>query len=262
MIIIKEFFRYIGLLGICLLSFYYTEKVGLYVKNKNPIMQSIKEIKESKYVSSIDCQIIDELYIIPGLNGKEVNLDESFSNMHENESFNEEKLVFNQIKPIISLEDNKDKIIIRGNQNKRSVSLIFENDNLLSKFLIQHDYKINVLINEEKYDLNYELINNSNNETTYNNIEKFLDKNKINKNICIVKENNEISKYCYNKYLVKPSMVISHSSLINLKNKISSGEIIIIKDTLSLAELEILLNEINYRDLNIVPLSKLITEIN
>ena len=110
MIIIKKIFKYIGLIGICLLSFYYTEQVALYVKNKNPIMQSIKNVSKSLSTESINCSIIEDTYIIPGYNGKYVNLDKSFYNMVTSD-YNEDLLVFNQIKPNISLEDNKDKII-------------------------------------------------------------------------------------------------------------------------------------------------------
>ncbi len=262
MINIKKYFRYIGLLGICLISFIYTEKIATYVKNKNPIMQSINNIKEEKYISSKNSTIIDNLYIIPGLNGKEVNSDKSFSKMHMYDKFDETNLVFNEIKPTISIEDNKDKIIIRGNKEKNSVSLIFESLSEITTYLHQNNHLVNLLITEENYNLNYELINNSKNETTYNNIEKFLTKNNINNNLCYIKDESDIPKYCKDKYLFKPSMIISHSTLSSLKSKISSGEIILIKDSLSLTEFNILLNQIKYKDLSIVPLSELINESN
>lgn len=258
MIIIKKYFRYIGIIGICLLSFYYTEKVALFVKNKNPLMQSINEVKDTKYVNSIDSIIVDDLYIIPGLNGKEVDSNASFSNMHEDEMYNEEKLIFNEIKPTISLEDNKDKIIIKGNSKKNSVSLIFESINEKTKYMLQNNYKVNILIKEETNNLNYELINNANTEINYANIEKFLDDFKINKNLCYVK--NDIPKNCQNKYLFKPSLEVNHSNLSSVKNSIESGDIILVQDSLTLAEFNILINQIKYRDLNIIPLSELITE--
>lgn len=258
MIIIKKYFRYIGIIGICLLSFYYTEKVALFVRNKNPLMQSINEIKDSKYVNSIDCIIVDDLYIIPGLNGKEVNSDASFANMHEDKLYTEDKLVFNEIKPTISLEDNKDKIIIKGNSKKNSVSLIFESISDKTKYMLQNNYKVNVLINEVINSLDYELINNANTEKNYNSIENFLNNFKINKELCYVK--NEVSPSCQNKYLFKTSIEVNHSNLSSIKNTIKSGDIILIKDSLSLSEFTILLNQIKYQDLNIVPLSKLIDE--
>ena len=118
----KNILKYVGLLGICLFSFYYTEKVALYVKNKHPLMKTITEEKDSKTVLSINSEIIDDIYIIPGLNGKEVNVDKSFNNMKNSQTYNEKLLIYNQITPAISLNNNKNKIIIRGNKNKNSVS--------------------------------------------------------------------------------------------------------------------------------------------
>lgn len=259
MIIIKNFFKYIGILGICLLSFYYTEKVALYAKNKNPIMKSINEVKDSLYVNYINSTIIDDIYIIPGLSGQELNANKSFSKMQEKSIYDETKLVFNNIKPSISIEDNKDKIIIRGNKEKKSVSLIFESNNNLIKYLHQNNYRVNLLISKEEYDFNYELINYSNTEKVHKNIDSYLTKNKENKNLCLVK-NNEIPEYCKNKYLFKPSLTINHSNISIEKNKIESGEIILINDSLSLSELELVLNQIKYKDLKVVPLSVLISE--
>lgn len=262
MIIIKKYFRYLGIISLCLLSFYYTEKVALYVKSTNPLMKTLNEVKDTKYVSSTDSVIIDNTYIIPGLNGKEVNIDASFSNMHEYNLYIEENLVFNEIKPTISIEDNKDKIIINGNKSKQSVSLIFEDYSTLTEYMFQNGYNINVLINKEEYVHKYELINNSNQESTYNKIENYLTENNLNKEICYIKENDKIPSLCKNKYLVKPSLIISHSNISSSLNLISSGDIILIKDSISLTELEIITNQISYRNLKIIPLSNLISESN
>lgn len=254
MIIIKKFFKYIGLLGICLLSFYYTEQVALYVKNKNPIMQSIKKVSDSLSTESINCSIIEDTYIIPGYNGKYVNLDKSFYNMVTSD-YNEDLLVFNQIKPNISLEDNKDKIIIRGNHNKQAVSLLFENINSLSKHL-SNNYIVNILIEEETYTNKYELINNSKQESLYKRID-----NKLDNNLCYT-NNDTIPKLCKGKYVFTHSLEINHSNLSKQINTISSGDIILIKDSLTVKELELIINQINYKDLSIIPISKLISETN
>ena len=259
MIIIKKYFKYLGLIGICILSFYYTEQVALYVKNKNPIMQSIQNVSESYYRESINCSIIEDIYIIPGLNGKEINLDKSFSNMHEINTYNEEYLVFNDIKPKVSLEDNKDKIIIRGNHNKNAVSLLFENTNSLSKHLLQNNFKVNLLIEQETYTKKYELINNSKDKNTYKKIDTYLSKNDINKKLCYT-TNDTIPILCKDKYTFTHSLEINHSNLSYVKNTISSGDIILIKDSLSIPELEIIINQILYKDLNIIPISELLSE--
>jgi len=175
--------KYLCIIFLCLLSFYYTEQIALYVKSKNPLVQTIESKKEELYVNSIDSTLIDELYIIPGMNGKEVNVNSSFNTMKELNVYNENKIIYNQIEPKISLKDNKERIIIRGNKQKRQVSLVFENVSDLTKYLVQKKYKINLLITEEKYYKEYEMINNSNNKETYNRIESYLTNNKLNKNI-------------------------------------------------------------------------------
>ena len=256
----KNILKYVGLLGICLFSFYYTEKVALYVKNKHPLMKMITEEKDSKTVLSINSEIIDDIYIIPGLNGKEVNVDKSFNNMKNSQTYNEKLLIYNQITPAISLNNNKNKIIIRGNKNKNSVSIIFREDNELAKYLFNNNYKVNILLSKEQYKPNYEMINIANNETTYRNIEDYLDKNKINSNLCYVV--NNIPKLCNDKYLFKPSLQLTHANISQNKNKINSGEIILIENSVTLSELQIILEQIEYQSLKIVYLSELISEIN
>jgi len=260
-IIIKKYFEYLGVIGICLLSFYYTEKVALYVKDKSPIMQTIKSFENSKNVNFINSQIIDEIYIIPGLNGRKLNFNKSYSNMQGEKIFDEERLVFNEVIPEVSLENNKDKIIIRGNSKKNSVSLIFENINNLAQYMHQNNYTVNVLINKEEYDFNYEMINNGKTKKVYNNIDSFLSKNKKNNNLCLTNDDT-IPLWCEEKYVFKPSLIISHTNISTNKNKIDSGEIILIKDSVNLAELNLIVNYIKYHDFKIVPLSILLNEEN
>lgn len=222
-------------------------------------MQQIKNESNNMYEQPVNSEIIDDIYIIPGLNGRKVNIDSSYFNMHKDNIYDSEKYVFNFIKPEVSLEDNKDKIIIRGNKRNNVISLIFESFNNTSKYMKQNSYEVNVLISDEKYDLYYELINNSNNKETYNNIDSFLDKHHINKNICILK-NDKVPSLCTNKYLVKPSLTINHSNINTTKNKISSGEIILIKDSTTIEDINLILKEIKYHELSIKYLSSLIKE--
>ena len=63
--------------------------------------------------------------------------------MEDFNAFNENFLKFNDITPEISLEDNKDKIIIKGNSKKRSVSLILEQDKEKANELKDKISKIN-----------------------------------------------------------------------------------------------------------------------
>ena len=45
--LMRKYYQYFGLALIMIFSFYYTEKIALIVLNKNPLMQSIEEQKES-----------------------------------------------------------------------------------------------------------------------------------------------------------------------------------------------------------------------
>ena len=253
---LKKVFKYIGIITICLMSFYYTEKVAMFIRSKNPVMITLSSNQKDLEVSSIDSTIIDNMYIIPGLNGKKVNLNASLSRM--NNSYDESKVVFYAIKPKVSLNDNKDKIIIRGNGEKKSVSLVFENENVISNYLVKNNKKIDLLIREEKYNKAYELINHSNHLETYNNVDRFLNRNKLNTKICVIKKDS-IPSLCKNKYIVKPSMFLNNSNFNSNIYKIDSGEIILVENINS-EEMQLLLNYLSSKRLDIVYLSELIKE--
>lgn len=245
---------------ICCFSFMLTENLAIHMKNQNPIMQNINKVSDELTVSSIDSKLIDDLYIIPGLNGKKIDRNKSFINMKELNEFSFSHLVYSQVKPVISLEDNKNRIIIRGNSKKNNVTLLFEGDNSLAKYLQSQNYKVDILINTEEYNENFEMINNASDDTTYKDIENYFRRKKINKNLCYVQDT--IPQRCKNKYLFKPSLIIGPDNFTSSKNTIKSGEIILVKSSLPLEQLIILIRQIKYQDLNIVYLSELISEIN
>lgn len=255
----KNFFKVIGLLGVSILSFYYTEKVALYVKENNPIYIDLEDLSDSKYVLSEDSVLVDDIYIIPGLNGKKLNIDASFKNV-KNGEIRDDLLIFSQVEPKISLADNMDKIIIRGDEKKNSVAIIFEEINDVSEHAITKNYQIDLLISEEKYNPNYEMINDAKNEEVYSNIDKYLTKNKLNMNLCLVSDKE--SSNCQGKFLVKPSLILNHSNISANLSKISSGEILFISKTLTLDEFKLVLSQIKYKNLQVVRLSSLISEIN
>ena len=91
-------------------------------------------------------------------------------------------------------------------------------------------------------------------------IDDYLEKNKINNNLCYIVK--DISKLCNDKYLFKHSLQFTHSNISTNKDKISSGEIILIENSVLLSELKVIVEQIEYRNLKIVPLSELISEIN
>ena len=175
----KRVFKYFGLGAIMLFSFYYTEKIALYAQSKSPIMQSINEAKDNLAVSSINAEIINE-YITPGLNGLEVNVKESFSKMKSFNAFNSYYLVFDQVPPEISLENNKDKVIKQGNKLKRSISLIVEQNDAILNYLKTYNIKANILMNLDNYDNTnkFEILNND--ISNFSKLETLLNKAELN----------------------------------------------------------------------------------
>lgn len=257
----KKSIKYIILITICISSFYITEKIALYVKMRNPLIRDINSIKKEKNTDFTNCVFIDDKYIIPGLNGREINIDSSFRKMKKNNLFDEELLVYNQIVPEESIENNKNRIIIRGNSKKNNVSLLFTDDTQLTKYMLKQNYIVNLLTDKEINNYDYEYVNNAHSKDMYNKIEKNLKQHKINNNLCYV-QYDKTSPYCKDKYLFKESLIINHSNISENIKKIRAGEIIKIENTISVKELEIILNQIKYQSLNIVPISELISETN
>ena len=255
----KKTLKYLGLAVIMVFSFYYTEQIALIVLNKNPLMQEIKDHQSDYEIKSVNATIEGE-YIIPGLNGIEINLKDSFYKMHELNVFNKYFLVFNQVKPQISLEKNKDKIITNANSKLNKVSLILETQNYISTYLKENNLKASLLVTKNTYQKNnyFEVINND--LKNFKELENTLNLNKENKNICVL--NQELKSICkkYQNYLVEPKLILNSSNYIDIKKELKSGSIILISSKANLTDVKMLIKEINYKGLQIVPLSEIIKE--
>lgn len=255
----KKLYKTVGLVAIMLFSFYYTEKIAIIMQNKSPVMQSINDVAASLEIKATNA-IIEGEYIIPGLNGQEVNKNKSYAKMKPFGAFNEYYLIYDEIKPEISLLDNKDKIIKKGNKVKNSIAFLIENNPEIANYLELKNIKASILVTENDFKNynNLEKINNDINK--YNNVETLLNKNNQNTNICYVKKLTK--EFCQNqgKYLIEETFFLNSSNIVEIKNKIESGAIILIKENATLDEFQLLLKEINFKGLKIVNLSELIAE--
>lgn len=240
-------------------SFYYTEKAAEIVLNKNPLMVTINEEAKNYNVEFVNAQIKDN-YIVPGLNGLMVNTKESFYKMQESDIFNKYFLVYNQVKPDISLEDNKDKIINKGNSKLKKVSLVLESDGKIGEYLKNKQIKADLLVALDTYKPKGFFENINNDFSNFKSLENTLNLNKENKNICVVNNNNlEICKK-NKKYLVEPTLTLKNANLSEIRKYIDSGSIIFISSSANLSDVLLILKEISYKDLEIVFLSELINE--
>jgi hypothetical protein len=255
----KKIYKTLGLLSLMVFSFYYTDKIAIIMQNKSPIMQSIKSVEDDYLVSATNATIEGD-YIVPGISGRMVNETKSYVNMKSFGIFNEYYLIFDKVKPDISLNDNLDKIIKSGNKERNSVAFLIEDNSLIKNYLKENNIPASILITESTYETNnfFEQINND--KDKYNNVESLLNKNNQNTNICYYK--NLSQEFCKKnkKYLVEETFYLNSQNIVNAKNSVESGAIILIKNSAKLEEFKLLVKEINFKGLDIVSLSNLIIE--
>ena len=256
----KKYGKYIIFSLLVLLSFYTTNKTANLARSKDPLLKEIQNASKERKLDFVNAVIQDD-YIIPGMYGSVVDELKSLSKMKEDDVFNSIYLVNQPIKPDISLSDNLDKIIIKGNSKKMQVSFIIDinSSREIKDYLVKNNIKASILTTKEHYskDNYFEQINND--FDNYKALDKLLKKNKQNTNICILDSNNTNLNFCKQrkKYLVKPDLFLDKTNIIEVKAALSSGSIIYLKD---ITYLDCLAEYIKSKDLNIVFLSELIKE--
>lgn len=243
----KKTFQVIGLISLTIFSFFLTEKTALVVNNLDEIMVTIKSEKD-KYKSDYVNAIVEGNTIIPGVNGKTVNVNKSYKNMKMNGYFNEKLFIYDYTKPKISLNDNLDKYIIKGNPNKRMVSLVFVlkgQDDISDILSVINNYSVKAtfFIDYVWYENNNELVKkiiedghilsiymDDYNDPDFEWIDTVIKKiNKQSINFCYAKEENEDNiKVCSSKgnYTIKPIVVSENTPLVDIKSKLEPGSIL------------------------------------
>lgn len=252
----KELGKFLLVLLLIVFSFYYTDQISKVLIYKSPLMKSIIASKEKYKVSSTDA-IISDLYIVPGLYGQEINELDSYYQMKKDNVFAPEKLVFKELAPINTLDNNKHLIINRANTFKRAVSIIIHDNSLVQKYMEEKNIQGNILISIKEFKTSRKL-EQLNYDDNYEALDKLMKNTNQANDICYVSTTNK--EYCLknNKYLVSPSYIVNNNSLVN--TEVNSGDIIFISNDLSVEAFKLLLRKISYQDLKIVYLSTLISE--
>ena len=245
----KKTFQIIGLISLTCFSFFITEKTAFVVKDLDDIMIEIKEKKDNYKTEPIDATIIDNT-IIPGINGRTVNVNKSYKNMKTNGYFSEKLFVYDYTKPKVSLSNNIDKYIIKGNPNKRMISLIFtlsSEDNIKDILSIINNYgvKATFFVDYSWFTNNSELIKEmiddghiispfmeDYTDTDFEWMDTVIKKvNKQRASFCYVKEyNDESINACKLKgnYTIMPTIVSDKMPLVDIKNKIEPGSLFLL----------------------------------
>ena len=121
----KKIYQISIVLLLSLTSFFYTEKVIDFIREKDPIMKNIKEYDKKNKIDAVNA-VIDKNKITPGVSGKKVDYNKSFQKMKKYGTYNESLTVFEEVAPTISIDDYYDKYISEGSGINNDVSLVFE----------------------------------------------------------------------------------------------------------------------------------------
>ena len=113
----KNIIKTISLLVLVCFSFFYTDKVMNIINQKDPLMIKIESLKEEYEVEPVNA-MLDQDTIIPGINGRQIDVLKSYEEMKSSGIFREELLVYKDLYPSSLLSNNKDKYKREGEYNK------------------------------------------------------------------------------------------------------------------------------------------------
>ena len=269
----KKNFKYFGLIVIAFISFLYTEKAAVVVKNVDIIMHKIKDQKEKSDTNPIQAIIRDNT-IVPGVNGYEIDINKSYQKMRYIGEYNENYLVYNIIKPTNTLKSNMDKVIISGNSSKKEVSLVLIlksakyiesvkniNHNLtifvdgkLMEENIKDMAKINSILGTIGYNYNY-------NDASYPWLDsKVKELSELKNSYCLVDSLTADTCDKYNNYTIYVKS-IKYNHLLDTKKNLIGGKIFVydVNDEL-IKELESIIRFVESKGYKIVKINDLLKE--
>ena len=221
----KNLVKISSIIVLMIFSFYYTEKIALYAQNNTPLKKEIIVFKENNNISSLNATI-NGSEIVPGINGLTVDVEKSYNTMKTYNTFRESNIVYEEVKPSISLADYPEKTIVSGNSQKKAVTILISNKNINVNYF-------------KELNVNY----------TYLNETKF----------CVVLDEDS----CYfSKQKVKPTITLNNSNFIKYINDVKSGSIIYVDDDLDKIYIDVLIKHIKFYNLNILKLDTHLSESN
>lgn len=222
------------------------------MKEMDDVMVQIKEVKNHYKEKPVEAVLIDN-GIIPGINGREVDVNKSYVNMKRVGHFDESQLEYKDVFPKVRFEKNYKKYILGGNPNKNMVSFIFLVDKnttekdleTLLNILQIKKIKANLFIDgnwfEENNDLVSDIVQNGHELGNLSYNLDYLDSSFIWMDTIIKKLTNKKFSYCYGEkdnalalntcamyknYTIRPSLKIEESPYITVKQNIKAGSII------------------------------------
>ena len=78
----KKIIKLTGLIVLIVFSFFYTDKVVEVIRENDNLMLELKKVKDLYKVDAVNATINNNT-IIPGLNGRSINVEKSYKRMRE-----------------------------------------------------------------------------------------------------------------------------------------------------------------------------------
>lgn len=272
----KNILSKLGLATMICLSFILSHKTVSVISEMDEIMINIKDISDKYYEEPKDA-IIEDNTIIPGLNGKKINIKKSYEEMKKIGKINEKYLIFDEETPKISINNNKDKIIVSGNKYKNNISLIIkieekENIKEILDILDKKNIKITFFANYKWLNTNKETITEIIKKGHNIGISGQISNTDLIWINNIIRNNGQEKKYCYYEYetynecinqknlVIKPILV---NSVTDIKKDIKNGALIELEKNCKTQEkISIIIDYIKSRGLNINSLTETLSEKN
>lgn len=283
----KNFFNVLGTITLVLFGIFYTNTVIEKIKEKDDIMIQIKAVS-SHYKEKPEEAILVENGIIPGISGKEVDIDESYKNMKKIGIFDPNLLKYKKINPKQSIINSFDKYIVSGNKNKEQVSIIMLIQNNTKSEYVEKlltiakvkNIKLNFFIDGNWFEKNNDILSEISingheiGNLSYNG--DYQDSSFIWMDTIIKKLNNKNYSYCYKEkenrlhletcalyknYTIMPTKKIENNLYENIKENVNNGDIIsMVINNENIEELPITISYIQSKGLKIQTLSNLLKE--
>lgn len=276
----KKLTRLFSIFILLIISIFYTNKSIEILKANDPIMIKIKNTKEKYTIDPINA-IINNDEITSGTYGKEIDYQASYNKMKRYGQYNETLTVLKEAKPTISIEDNYDKYLIKGNTKKRNIALLFkiqEDKNVtnLLNLLEEKDIQVTFFIDGKLLENNLNMIKKLSNHQieilSYDNkVDDVLLKTSTSYLETII---NKKPQYCYTEkdnekllnickknklHTIKPSIIINNNIYEEIKKSIEKNIVITINEY-QIKDLSYAIDYLKSKGYSIVTISELFNE--
>lgn len=274
----------LGIITLLVGSFMYTEEVGTTAKLSDTLLLEIKEKQNNYKIPATEATIKDGT-IIPGINGKVVDINKSYNKMKQIGYFNDKLLVYKTLPVKNPLKENMDKYVVSTNKKEKNISLIFKItgdkslNNILSA-LNSNESKGTFYIDSNFLENNHNevikliesghTIGNLSDKEDYENGDFVWMKTIITNagaqkyNYCYTESKNiNVLKICniQKSYTIIPTTVVKTRPFINVKQNLKPGAIISLEVNSELnEEIENIVNYINGKGYKITALEKALQE--